>query len=200
MPDSETVARATEPEEADRDTAMDLLCPPPKALSDDREGALPSMKFVSGLTLMMDKASEDDWIQRTPNIFDSCVVPDVPIGRYIMRFGGLVSDVEIVMAFIYIDRLLHGGYSPGWGQVTRGHMKLYRRTWHRLCLAAILVASKFVRDECWANSHFARRGGVRLAEMNKLEWAVIRRLNRRLMVTREQFLEAENLLVAVTLT
>lgn len=39
----------------------------------------------------------------------------------------------------------------------------------RLLLTAVVIAIKFVEDHCFVNAHYAKVGGVALAELNRME-------------------------------
>lgn len=63
---------------------------------------------------------------------------------------------------------------------------------HRLVLTGVLLAAKFLDDHYYNNAFYARVGGVSTAEINRLEVDMLRLLNFRLLVQRE---EMEQLLV-----
>ncbi|CAA7403598.1 unnamed protein product [Spirodela intermedia] len=93
--------------------------------------------------------------------FDCDLVLDMSIQSFlerIFRYTGAAPSVYVV-AYVYIDRLCQR--SPG--------LRVSRRNAHRLLVAGIMVASKFVEDRNYGNSYFARVGGLPLSELNRLE-------------------------------
>lgn len=39
----------------------------------------------------------------------------------------------------------------------------------RMLLTAVVIAIKFIEDQCFVNAHYAKVGGVELPELNKME-------------------------------
>ncbi|KAK9689197.1 hypothetical protein RND81_09G042600 [Saponaria officinalis] len=58
---------------------------------------------------------------------------------------------------------------------------------HRILLACVLVAVKFLEDECFNNAYLAKIGGVSTAEINRLEIKLLLTLNYRIYVSPEAF-------------
>mmetsp|Transcript_20808 Transcript_20808/g.50918 ORF Transcript_20808/g.50918 Transcript_20808/m.50918 type:complete len:220 (+) Transcript_20808:143-802(+) len=58
---------------------------------------------------------------------------------------------------------------------------------HRLFLACVVLAVKFLDDEVFTNAHYARVGGITIAEMNKLELATLKLLNFELQVSVDEY-------------
>jgi len=54
----------------------------------------------------------------------------------------------------------------------------------------VLLSAKFLDDHFYSNAHFAKIGGVSLAELNALERDLLRRLDFRLHIYPAQFEEA----------
>lgn len=106
--------------------------------------------------------------------FNSMRVPEISIGDYFLRFQRYAkcSDSCYVLAFIYLDRLLQN--FPDF--------KLTRLTVHRLLLATIVLAIKYLEDYYSDNIAYAKIGGVSLTELNSLESNVLLLLHYNLYV------------------
>ncbi|KAE8687309.1 Cyclin family protein [Hibiscus syriacus] len=58
---------------------------------------------------------------------------------------------------------------------------------HRLLITSVLVAAKFMDDQCYNNAYYAKVGGVSREELNRLEMKFLFDLDFRLHVTTEVF-------------
>ncbi|XP_066350500.1 cyclin-P2-1-like [Miscanthus floridulus] len=94
--------------------------------------------------------------------FDSGTVLDMSLHAFLERFSRYahVPPQVYVVAYAYLDRLRRLG---GAG------VRVVRANAQRLLTTAILVASKFVEDRNYSNSHFAAVGGLAPAELGALE-------------------------------
>lgn len=94
-------------------------------------------------------------------VFDCYEPPDMSIQSYlerIFRYTRAGPSVYVV-AYVYIDRFCQG--NPGF--------RINPRNVHRLLITTIMLASKYVEDMNYRNSYFARVGGLRTEELNKME-------------------------------
>jgi len=94
--------------------------------------------------------------------FDGGTVLDMSLHAFLERFARYahVPPQVYVVAYAYLDRLRRLG---GAG------VRVVRANAQRLLTTAILVASKFVEDRNYSNSHFAAVGGLAAAELGALE-------------------------------
>ncbi|CAL5015554.1 unnamed protein product [Urochloa decumbens] len=109
-----------------------------------------------------DDAGEDTAVtRRRVRAFDGGTELDMSLGAFLERFSryAQVSPAVYVVAYAYLDRLRRRG----------GGVRVVRANAQRLLTAAILVASKFVEDRNYSNSHFAAVGGLDAAELAALE-------------------------------
>ncbi|KAJ1272171.1 hypothetical protein BS78_06G182300 [Paspalum vaginatum] len=99
--------------------------------------------------------------RRRVRAFDSGTVLDMSLRAFLERFSRYahVSPHVYVVAYAYLDRLRRGDAG----------VRVVRANAQRLLTAAILVASKFVEDRNYSNSHFAAVGGLAAAELGALE-------------------------------
>ncbi|XP_044483790.1 cyclin-P3-1-like [Mangifera indica] len=111
-------------------------------------------------------------------IFQGSRVPSLSIRQYIERIFkySSCSPSCFVVAYIYIDRFL---------QQLNAYLTSVNA--HRLLITSIMIAAKFIDDECYNNAYFAKIGGVSTAEMNRLEISFLFTLEFRLHVTAEVF-------------
>mmetsp|Transcript_116459 Transcript_116459/g.267389 ORF Transcript_116459/g.267389 Transcript_116459/m.267389 type:complete len:327 (-) Transcript_116459:124-1104(-) len=95
-----------------------------------------------------------------PETFDSAVIPSLPMSRYVAHIGRhFNASIDVFLAaLIYLDNLARENV-----------IVVSPRNVHRLFLGAAVVAAKFWEDGFLKNSHYGLAGGVRLAEMNRLE-------------------------------
>ncbi|KAL6651170.1 hypothetical protein ACP70R_010095 [Stipagrostis hirtigluma subsp. patula] len=99
--------------------------------------------------------------RRRVRAFDGGTVLDMSLHAFLERFSRYahVSPEVYVVAYAYLDRLRRGDAG----------VRVVRTNAQRLLTAAILVASKFVEDRNYKNSHFAAVGGLSAAELSALE-------------------------------
>lgn len=124
----------------------------------------------------------------SPGIFDSSVVPNISVERYLQRLKAVFecSDAVFVLALIIVDRLLEKeGIEP--------HCITMRNV-HRLYLASLIVTVKYNEDLVFGNSHYARAGGIQLREVNRLERFFLRVLDYDFHVLPEQYRTYEHAL------
>lgn len=128
--------------------------------------------------------------QRAATVFDSSAVPPITIHDYLKRLSAhfQCSDGNFIVAFIMADRLL---------QHDQGHLPLTMQNVHRLFLASLMVAVKFHEDYVYKNSHYAKAGGVRLSEVNRLERVLLLALDFDLRIDPDDFHRCEAALKAL---
>lgn len=116
---------------------------------------------AAGSATSGDDDADDSATRRRVRAFESGTELDMSLCAFLERFSRYahVSPAVYVVAYAYLDRLRRGDAGV---RVARGNAQ-------RLLTAAILVASKFVEDRNYSNSHFAAVGGLAPAELSKLE-------------------------------
>ena len=106
--------------------------------------------------------------------FHSTKLPGISVLEYLERIQkyAYCSNECFVLALIYIDRLIQqNGFT-----ITELNI-------HRVLITAVLLAAKFFDDQYFNNAHYAKVGGLPLAEMNALEVEFCFRTNFSLHVT-----------------
>ncbi|EPZ32090.1 negative regulatory factor [Rozella allomycis CSF55] len=93
--------------------------------------------------------------------FHSQCIPKFSIISYFQRISqyALCSNETFIFALIYIDRVLASCPS----------ILLTSLNIHRMFLTSVLIAGKYNDDCFFANSHYARIGGISCTEMTNLE-------------------------------
>ena len=101
------------------------------------------------------------------------------VKRYVLRMVkyGRCSMCNVIMGFIYIERI-----KRDYPELT-----LSSRSFQRLLLTAVMVASKTFDDIYFSNKHWAGIGELALPLMNKLELAFLGLLNFACNVKREEY-------------
>ncbi|XP_074311561.1 cyclin-U1-1-like [Silene latifolia] len=111
-------------------------------------------------------------------IFHGTRAPTLSIRRYIDRVFeySRCSPSCLVVAYVYLDWFI---------QQTSSYVTSLNV--HRLLVTCVLVAVKFLEDEHYDNSYFAKIGGISRAEMNNLEMKLLSTLNYKLHVSIDTF-------------
>lgn len=109
-----------------------------------------------------------------------CVrAPGVSIRDYlgrIRKFFGCSLECY-VMGLLYIDRLIK----------RHPNIVVSRLSCHRLLICSMMLAAKFQDDVFYANSFYAKVGGLRVQELNNLEAKMVQLLDFRLCISPEEF-------------
>jgi len=118
--------------------------------------------------------------QMESTVFHASAIPRTSAGAYIQRFAKLTSNEETwIVALIYINRIYLTDRCP-----------LNLLTIHRLLLACICVATKYVDDgNRYSQKYFAKIGGLPkgFTEMNRLELELLHLLSFDCFVTRIEY-------------
>jgi len=128
--------------------------------------------------------------QRSATVFDSSSIPPVGIDKYLMRlrFHFKCSDSTFIAALVIVDRLL---------EYDGGRLPLTMQNVHRIFFASLVVAVKYHEDLVYANSHYAKAGGVHLREVNRMERVLLGALDFDLRIAPEQYEMYEAALLAL---
>lgn len=127
---------------------------------------------------MLDRLiAHNDQIPITSNSltrFHSRTPPSITITDYLRRIYRYtnVEPVCLLSILPYIDRMCEKLDS----------FTICSLTVHRFCITAVTVSSKSICDSFYANSRYAKVGGIGLAEMNLLEREFLIAIDYRLIV------------------
>ncbi|KAK9712071.1 cyclin-like protein interacting with PHO85 [Basidiobolus ranarum] len=113
--------------------------------------------------------------------FHSSIVPCISIESYIRRIQKSISleSHSLVVSLIYLDRATQ----------STNHVYVNEYTIHRLLIASITIANKFLNDECYPNSLYAKIGGLPSHELNSLELELLFMIDFELNIQPQEFLE-----------
>eukprot|EP00211_Chloroparvula_japonica_P014379 CAMPEP_0119139104 /NCGR_PEP_ID=MMETSP1310-20130426/26886_1 /TAXON_ID=464262 /ORGANISM="Genus nov. species nov., Strain RCC2339" /LENGTH=239 /DNA_ID=CAMNT_0007130363 /DNA_START=104 /DNA_END=823 /DNA_ORIENTATION=- len=110
--------------------------------------------------------------------FHCVCTPDISLKKYLKRISRYTDcNVEtVVCAVIYVLRVSR-----------RADITVTCLNIHRLLITSVVVAMKYVEDECFTNRYMAKVGGVSLSELNRLETQFLKNLEFSLDITPENF-------------
>lgn len=114
----------------------------------------------------------------TVTIFHGSRAPALSIRQYIDRIFkySSCSPSCFVVAYVYLERYLQ-----------QTDVYLTTLNVHRLLITSVMLAAKYIDDECYNNAYFAKVGGISTAEMNNLEMKLLATIDFRLHVPMETF-------------
>jgi len=104
--------------------------------------------------------------------------PSISINLFLQRFlkYSNIEESTLIISLIYLDRYCEFTQT-----------KLQPLNIHRLVLCSTLAAIKYNEDDYFANSFYAKVGGVTMEEINKLENKFITGLDFALFIYEESF-------------
>lgn len=155
-------------------------------------GSLTREEFIKICTLYLDDEirSNENAISHSDSIlpshtqpesvFFSVSKPDICTEEYVRRLVHYAhcSPAAFVVMLIYLDRIAH----------CNQRLKITAFNLHRLLVTALMLACKFLEDQCFSTLHYAKVGGIpTVKEMNRLEFQFLRFLDFRLCVATESF-------------
>ncbi|CAD5170193.1 unnamed protein product [Musa acuminata subsp. malaccensis] len=113
-------------------------------------------------------------IKEFVTLFDGMRAPTLSIKKYMERIFkySKCSPSCFVLAYIYIERFLQ-----------QPNICLTSLNVHRLLIASVVVAAKFIDDAFFSNAYYAKVGGISTMEMNRLEINFLFSVDFRLQVT-----------------
>jgi hypothetical protein len=98
----------------------------------------------------------------------------------IVKYSKL-EESTLIISLVYIDRLCD------FTGLLLGDMNIHRQGGFnfRVVLASIVLAIKYNEDDYYSNDYYAKVGGISLAEINCLEFELLKLLNHKLFVEEE---------------
>lgn len=139
------------------------------------------IRQIINIVLKRVNGTVGDETRGTP-LFDSASIPGIGIGRYLQRLDKYFDCSEAchVLALIYLQHFSD----------LSDDFALTVRNVHRLYLISLVSAAKFWDDVFFDNTYYARCGGIRLPELNRLELTFLGVLNFKLWISAEEFQDA----------
>ncbi len=151
------------------------------AMTKESSAQEPLVEIIGAL---LDKTVQrNDMLGRVSQLhaFEGARICALPASEYlirIMRYGKCSPSCAVV-GLIYLQRI----------KAKVPSACVTSRNLQRLLLLALMLANKFLDDLYFSNKQWAKIGGISLQEINELELTVLRLLEWKMMVTREEYLE-----------
>ena len=111
-------------------------------------------------------------------VFSATIIPAISIQDYLIRIQ-TYSNIEkstLIICLIYIDRFCNKA------KVTLTYYNI-----HRILFSAILMSIKYNEDSFYDNKYYSQIAGVKVKELQILEYNFIKLLNCELYVSRELY-------------
>ena len=111
-------------------------------------------------------------------VFSSNIIPNISLQDYLIRIQ-TYSNVEkstLIISLMYIDRLCN-----------KANITLTYYNIHRILFSAILLSIKYNEDSFYDNKYYSQIAGVKVKELQILEYNFIKLLNCELYVSRELY-------------
>lgn len=110
--------------------------------------------------------------------FLSKKVPAITIKNYLERLIKYtkIESTTLVLILIFIDRVC---------DINKIRLNYFNI--HKLIIASMLVSIKYNEDDYFSNEFYAKVGGIRMTEMNKLEYEFLSLIEFNLFVNEEVF-------------
>ena len=110
--------------------------------------------------------------------FNEKTIPNVLIYDYLKRIQeySFIERNTLILSLIYIDRLC------ALGQITLTYYNI-----HRILFGAILISIKYNEDTFYGNNYYAEIAGVKINELNSIEYNFILLCNYDLFISDEIF-------------
>lgn len=159
-------------------------------------GGVPGVQLVSAVAVLLNihclrasRAGPGATVGAKASPFHKLATEELSIHDYLSQIRKLLrcSRECFILALIYIDRFVER--SP--------EVALCDATVHRLLLASLCVASKFLDDKGEDNAEFAKVGGIANKELNDLELLFLKGLDWRLHVSKEVYERYRDLVLRV---
>lgn len=127
-------------------------------------------------------------------IFEGEIIPQISLGDYLCRLRKYINRLfpvntsewgvspgmrSVVIALIYIDRLLE----------KRDAVKVTQYNIHRLCMAAVFVAAKYLEDDALPKNFLSNVAGVNKKQLAQIETTFCCKVEFDLRVTEEDFIQ-----------
>lgn len=110
--------------------------------------------------------------------FLSKKVPAITIKNYLERLIKYtkIENTTLVLILIFIDRVC---------DINKIRLNYFNI--HKLIIASMLVSIKYNEDDYFSNEFYAKVGGIKMAEMNKLEYEFLSLIEFNLFVNEDVF-------------
>jgi len=145
------------------------------------ESDSPGEQFIDGLEVLLTRWVNSAAAMNSQESLEFCSprAPKISIRRYLSRIYDWFScsDECYVMALVYIHRIVKMNSS----------VEVCNRSVHRLLFFAMMLAAKYHDDVPYANSYYAKVGGLTLEEVNTLELKFLDMLDWKMFVDGKEY-------------
>ncbi|KRX01571.1 Cyclin-like protein [Pseudocohnilembus persalinus] len=124
--------------------------------------------------------------QKEGSSFQSENIPKITLEKYmerIKKFAIINENYYFITALIYLERIVAKNQS---------NIQLTPFTVHRLLFVAVLTAIKFSNDNNYQNVYYAKVGGIKLQDLNKMEVEFLDLIEYNLLVSEEEYNQEQN--------
>ena len=117
-------------------------------------------------------------LKQSKMCFSAKSIPSVSIYDYLKRIQNysLIEKNTLILSLIYIDRLCQ------LGKVILTYYNI-----HRIIFAAILISIKYNEDNFFDNKYYSEIAGIKLNELNLLEYTFMKLCNFKMFVSKDIF-------------
>jgi len=135
------------------------------------------LRVCADLLNSVARAGAERQVSEDLQAYDAEKVPARTLERYMARWVQYTEaeDIVAVIAAIYIDRVC-----------MKTGLHLNKHNVHRVLLAALLLASKWMEEDQFRMSHYAAVGAVDIAELRELESCFLRHVGWELHINRAE--------------
>lgn len=139
-------------------------------------------EVLTPLCYSQDEAAMSGSRKNAPSLtrFHSREPPGISVAAYLQRLHKYFdcSSECFVLCFIYIERILSSN---------KEYLSLSSLTVHRILVTALMIAAKYYDDMYYSNSYYSKVGGLRVSEINTLEWQFLSLLKWECAVSVEEY-------------
>ena len=152
---------------------------------EDESTKLPNLNLIKAISQTLTSILENN--KKMPNfkeilksqgkmVFSANLIPDISIEEYLIRIQEYANmeTSTLIMSLILIDRLCQ-----------KANLTLTYHNIHRIIFSAILISIKYNEDNYYDNKYYADIAGVKLKELQLLEYNFISLLHFNLFIQDE---------------
>ena len=158
-----------------------------KNQEDSPQSQIPNYDLIRAISITLTSILDtnknlDDYKEtirsQSRQVFSANIIPSISLQDYLIRIQ-TYSNIEkstLIICLIYIDRFCNKA------KVTLTYYNI-----HRILFSAILISIKYNEDSFYDNKYYSQIAGVKVKELQILEYNFIKLLNCELYVTRELY-------------
>lgn len=136
-------------------------------------------EVVAGLAAVLERMASLAAQPEAMTSFHCLRAPSVSLREYlgrVRRFFGCSAECY-VLGLVYLDRVVK----------RHQHVSFSHLSSHRMLVCSMMLAAKFQDDCFYSNTFYAKVGGLKVEELNRLENKMVQLLDYRLYVSAQEF-------------